>query len=240
MRSTDPTRCCFSPRSTWTEAPRIASGCARPALAWSDSPTKNEKHRALDALVVEAQIDASALTTNCLPPSGVAQQTTSPRCLCVSAATRARDSNGSLLAVIGGKGAPGASECAAFARGARHRALGDVLVEVDALGGGLALRLGADPSDGSILGLIRATQAGEGALRELIERWRCERPGWPAVLLGPPDPDALGELAQPGAITRGLDALAELYPLVVCDVGFLLADVQQPAARCPPRSARRR
>jgi len=104
-------------------------------------------------------------------------------------------------------------------------------VEADALGGGLALRLGADPNDGSILGLIRATQAGEGALRELLERWRVEREDWPDVLLGAPEPETIDELSQPGAVTRALDALAEAYPLVVCDVGFLIADTRAPAAR---------
>ena len=62
------------------------------------------------------------------------------------------------------------------------------------LGGGLAARLAADPSHGSILGLIRATQAGEGALRELVERWLIEPDGWPAVLLGASDGQALVNL----------------------------------------------
>ena len=193
---------------------------------------EEREHRALDALAVEAQIDGSIAHDELLTALRGGAADDQPALASASAARPERgESHGSLLAVIGGKGAPGASECAASLAALATERWDTILVELDALGGGLALRLGADPGDGSILGLIRATQAGEGALRELIERWRCERPGWPAVLLGPPDPDALGELAPPGAITRGLDALTGLYPLVVCDVGFLLADAQQPAAR---------
>ena len=44
------------------------------------------------------------------------------------------------------------------------------------------------------------------------------------MLLGPPDPQALIEVARPGALTRALNALASLYPLTVCDVGAFLAD----------------
>ena len=64
------------------------------------------------------------------------------------------------------------------------------------------------------------------ALRELVERWTYEPEGWPSVLLGAPDPRALIDLAQPGAMTRALDALAGLYPLVVCDVGFPIEDAR--------------
>ena len=133
------------------------------------------------------------------------------------------EDDGSIVAVVGSKGAPGASECAASLAALAARRWPTVLVEVDALGGGLDVRLGADAREGSLLGLIRAAQTGEGVLGELLERWLTEREGWPAVLLAPPDHDS-GELAAPGVLTRALNALAALYPLAVCDVGFLLQD----------------
>ena len=134
---------------------------------------------------------------------------------------------GSVLAVIGCKGAPGSSELAASLAGLAAARWETVLVELDALGGALDIRLGADPGHGSIVGLLRAVQAGEGALGELIERWVIEGDGWPSVLLGPPDPQTLTESAQPGAVARALDALATLYPLVVCDIGFALSGHEQ-------------
>jgi MinD-like ATPase involved in chromosome partitioning or flagellar assembly len=142
------------------------------------------------------------------------------------AAERREDRGGSVLAVIGAKGAPGSSECAASLAALAARRWPTLLIEADALGGNLALRLGADPNNGSILGVIRATQTGDGALRELVERWTHEPEGWPSVLLGAPDPRALIDLAQPGAMTHALDALAGLYPLVVCDVGFPIEDAR--------------
>lgn len=135
-----------------------------------------------------------------------------------------REKQGTIVAVIGAKGAPGSSECAASLAALAAGRWPTLLVEADALGGGLALRLAADPSRGSILGLIRATQAGDGSLAELAERWTLKPEGWPAVLLGAPDPRALIDLAEPGTMTRALDALTGLYPLVVCDVGYLLED----------------
>jgi MinD-like ATPase involved in chromosome partitioning or flagellar assembly len=141
-------------------------------------------------------------------------------------AERREDRGGSILAVIGAKGAPGSSECAASLAALAARRWPTLLIEADALGGNLALRLGADPNNGSILGVIRATQAGDGALRELVERWTYEPDGWPSVLLGAPDPRALIDLAQPGAMTHALDALSGLYPLVVCDVGFPIEDAR--------------
>ena len=63
-----------------------------------------------------------------------------------------------------------------------------------------------------------------------MERWLTERAGWPAVLLGAPEPQSLIELAQPGAMTRALTSLAPLYPLTVCDVGAFLADGHAAAA----------
>lgn len=75
----------------------------------------------------------------------------------------------------------------------------------------------------------------DGALGELLERWLVRRPGWPAVLLAPPEPwEPLDELARPGAIATALRALAVAVPLVVCDVGFLLEEAGEATAlaRC--------
>jgi MinD-like ATPase involved in chromosome partitioning or flagellar assembly len=203
-----------------------AAGCRLIGLT-----AETSDQQALNTLGVDVMIDTSvsreelltALQGSGAPP---------PETASAPAVRRERgEDDGSLVAVIGSKGAPGSSECAASLAALAAGRWETLLVEADALGGGLALRLGADPNDGSILGLIRATQAGEGAMRELLERWRCEREGWPAVLLGAPDPQALGELSQPGAITHALDALTEVHPLVICDVGFLLADTRVPAVR---------
>lgn len=183
---------------------------------------------ALEALGVETSVEPAASRQELLAAlTGVSAPTPTP-----PAATPRRErgnDDGSVLAVVGAKGAPGASECAASLAALATDRWETLLLEADALGGGLALRLGADPSDGSILGLIRATQAGEGSLQELLERWRCEREGWPAVLLGAPESGTLAD-QQPGALTTALAALAPEYPLVVCDVGFLL-DARQPVAR---------
>lgn len=139
--------------------------------------------------------------------------------------SRERERAGTVLAVIGSRGGPGASElaCSLAARAADEwKAL---LVELDLLGSaGLALRLGTDPSQGSLLALLRATRAQESALGELLERWLVIRTSWPPTLLAPPQPEqVIDELDQPGTIRSGLDALAAQYPLVVVDVGFLLA-----------------
>lgn len=157
--------------------------------------------------------------------------------------TRARRANpdadkgdagkGSVLAVIGSKGAPGASECAASLAALTVERWTCVLVELDALAGGLDLRLGADPRQGSLLGLARAVAVGDGALGELLERWLIAREGWPPVLVGPPDSErTLGELAQPGAAAGTLRALASVYPLTVCDLGFLLAEGDEAGPAC--------
>ena len=102
----------------------------------------------------------------------------------------ADEGSGSVLAVIGSKGAPGASECAASLAALAAERWPCVLVELDALGGGLDLRLGADPRQGSLLGLARAVAAGDGALGELLERWLTVREGWPPVLVGAARPGA--------------------------------------------------
>jgi len=126
-----------------------------------------------------------------------------------------------LIAVIGSKGAPGASECAASLAALAARRWQALLVELDALGGALDLRLAADAHQGSLLGVARAADAGESALRELLERWLATREGWPPVLLGPATlAQALPEFARPGAVAKALSALAAVTPLAVLDVGF--------------------
>ncbi len=143
------------------------------------------------------------------------------------------DVTGNLLAVIGSKGGPGASECAASLAALARERWKCVLVDVDALGGGFDLRLGVDPRQGSLLGLTRAVASGDGALGELLDRWLAVREGWPPVLVGPPDPEqAVAEIARPGAVAATLRALASVHPLVVADVGFLLSEGAEAGAAC--------
>ena len=142
------------------------------------------------------------------------------------------DASGVVLAVVGCKGAPGASECAASLATLAASRWPALLAELDMLGGGLDVRMGADAHEGSLLGLVRAAAAGE-ATRELLGRWLMRSPHWPPVLLAPRDPDeALGELSQPAAIASALNALRANALFTVCDVGFLLAggeEVSPPA-----------
>jgi len=143
------------------------------------------------------------------------------------------DRSGGVVAVIGGKGAPGASECAASLAALAAEKWPCVLIELDALGGGLDLRLGIDPREGSTLGLARAVRAGDGALGELLERWLTNRDGWPSALVGAPDPaSALDEFARPGVAAGAVRALASLYPLVIADVGFLLFEGEDAGLAC--------
>ena len=142
--------------------------------------------------------------------------------------------DGSVVAVIGSKGAPGASECAASLAALAATRWQALLVELDALGGALDLRLAADAHQGSLLGVARAAEAGDGALRELLERWLATKDGWPPVLLGPAAlAQALPELGLPGAVAKALNALAAVTPLSVLDVGFQVeaGDEVGPAAR---------
>lgn len=140
---------------------------------------------------------------------------------------------GAVLAVIGTKGAPGASECAASLAKLAAERWRCVLVELDALGGALDLRLGSDPRQGSVLGLARAANGGDGAVGELLDRWLSRRDGWPPALVGAPEPaEALEELARPGAAARTLRALASHFPLVIADVGFLLHEGDDASAAC--------
>ena len=132
--------------------------------------------------------------------------------------------SGSVLAVVPASGSPGASECAASLAALADQRWPTLLVELELLDSTLALRLGADPQRGSLLGLVRG-QAADGALPDLLARWTTAGDrGWPPVLVAPPDPGLhLDELARPGAIRSALEAAASVYPLVVADVGALLA-----------------
>lgn len=144
---------------------------------------------------------------------------------------RERRGGGSVLAVIGSKGAPGASECAASLAALAQSRWPTALAELDGLGGGLDIRLGAHADHGSVLALARAAQASTVAPGELLDRWLISVPGWPPVLLiADGDNVSLAELAEPGAVRAALDALADRYPLIVADVGFTLADGQPPSA----------
>jgi len=183
--------------------------------------------------VVQSSDAPQAFLSALRGPAGATEKPTAPQSLSL-ARPGAEGTAGSVIAVIGSKGAPGASECAASLSVLATKRWRCVLVELDALGGGLDLRLGADPRQGSVFGLARAVQAGDGALGELVERWLTARDGWPPVLLGPPDPArALAELAHPGIAAGVLRALATLCPLVVADVGFVLAEGEDvgPAGR---------
>jgi MinD-like ATPase involved in chromosome partitioning or flagellar assembly len=149
---------------------------------------------------------------------------------------RERQRDGTVLAVVGSRGAPGASELACSLGALAAAQWQTVLVELDLLGNaGLAVRLGSDAQQGSLLALLRATRGGEPALAELLERWLISRSGWPPLLLAPPQPEqAIDELDQPGAIRSAFDALAARQPLVLVDVGFLLAQPGPlgPVERC--------
>lgn len=135
-----------------------------------------------------------------------------------------------LVAVIGSKGAPGASEFAASLAATADERWPALLLELDALGGDLDVRLAADPDEGSVLGLVRAVAADrDDELRGLLERWTVGAEGWPAMLLGPPA-GSVAELDRAGAIARTLDAVADLWPTVIVDVGFALSPSDEPVA----------
>jgi hypothetical protein len=178
----------------------------------------------IDALALQAAVHSSAAVVG----NGAGVATGDPRRHRRREAVR----EGTVLAVVGSRGAPGASELACSLAALASGGWRALLVELDLLGdAGLALRLGSDASQGSLLALLRATGAGEPALGELLERWLVARAGWPAVLLAPAQPEqVIEELDQPGAIRAGLDALAAQHPLVIVDLGFLLA---QPGALGP-------
>ena len=167
------------------------------------------------------------------PASDEADAPAIPEPSALPAALAEDERSGSVLAVIGSKGTPGASECAASLAALAAERWPCVLIELDALGGGLDLRLGADSRQGSLLGLTRAVGGGDGALGELLERWLTAREGWPPVLVGAPDPgQAASELARPGVVAATLWALASVHPLVIADVGFLLAEGEDVGPAC--------
>lgn len=140
-----------------------------------------------------------------------------------AASVQRRAGDGTALVVVGGRGAGGGSECAASLAALATSRWSTLLVELDGLGGSLSVRLGTNPRQGSVLGLIRAAEQGEDVVPELLERWISVVPGWPPVLLGPAAGDpGLSEPTHPGAIARAMDALRAAYPLSVWDVGFLL------------------
>jgi hypothetical protein len=136
-------------------------------------------------------------------------------------ALRTRASGGSVVAVVGSKGAPGASECAASLAALAAARWDAALVEVDALGPSLDVRLGADAEEGSVAALARAMQAGAADVDDLLRRWTVRREGWPPIMLGAPEP--LRDLARPGSAAQAVRALAGTHPVVFCDLGFLLA-----------------
>jgi Flp pilus assembly CpaE family ATPase len=139
---------------------------------------------------------------------------------------------GAVVAVVGSKGAPGASECAASLAALASGRWPTVLVEVDALGGALALRLGAEAAEGSMLAVARALAAGEQGLGELVERWVCRREGWPAALPYGDAAEAGTMLTRPGAVRHALEALTRISPLCFVDVGFLLAEADELGPCC--------
>ncbi len=180
-----------------------------------------DDRQALSALAVDATVDAEAGADTLRRALHDAPTAPTPAPPAAAASSEVR--TGSVIAVIGSKGVPGASECAASLAALAARRWPALLVELDALGGALDLRLAADAHQGSLLGVARAADAGESALRELLERWLATREGWPPVLLGPAAlAQALPELARPGAVTKALTALAAVTPLTVLDVGFQL------------------
>ena len=221
----------LSPDLSGLTAAHCARARARGARIVGIALDDHDRH-ALASLAVDDTVDASADAETLRralrgkPPIATAEPILVPP----SAEPRA----GSLIAVIGSKGAPGASECAASLAAVAGRRWQALLVELDALGGALDLRLAADAHQGSLLGVARAAEAGDGALRELLERWLATKEGWPPVLLAPPAlAQALPELARPGSVAKALNALAAVTPLSVLDVGFHLEEGEEvgPVAR---------
>ena len=174
--------------------------------------------------ILTSPIDATALQTAVRAPVSIGNGDVIAVTNAGALRVRGRQREGTVLAVVGSRGAPGASELACSLAALAARQWQTLLVELDLLGNaGLALRLGSDPTQGSLLALLRATRSAEPATGELLERWLVSRAGWPPVLLAPAQPDlVIDELDQPGAIRTSLDALAAQYPLVVADVGSLV------------------
>lgn len=187
-----------------------------------------------------AELDVDAVARPPLSPAELLEQLQEP----AEAPSQTRESTGSaagapagggagnVLAVVGSKGAPGASEFAASLGALLALRRPVVLAEFDGDGGHLALRLDADPQQRSLLALARALRRDDPELRELLSRWLVgDARAWPAVLIGVPDPQRnLGEVVAPGVIAALLGLLAEEFALVVCDVGHRLARADEPDA----------
>ena len=151
------------------------------------------------------------------------------------ATARARE--GSVVVVVGAHGSPGATELAVSLAALCGRRFASCLLELDGKGG-LDLRLGADALAGSLLAAARAVQAGERESERLVERWLSGgEQGWPPVLLSPPEPRSLEEIAKPGTLNRVLELLGSRYPLTVCDLGASLAETSADTVRLPAREA---
>jgi MinD-like ATPase involved in chromosome partitioning or flagellar assembly len=202
--------------------------------------------RALGLRTIGVALDASAAATLPTldpdvvlePPIAVADlvgpphessggRSSSTRASADASAEAARGEN--VLAVVGSKGSPGASELALSFAALAGTHGGVLLAELDGDGGALALRAGADPQAGSVLGVARALRRGDQELEQLLPGWLAggER-GWPQVLLGPPELLPPRELGDPGVIHDVIDFLAARFELVVCDVGQRLHHSGQP------------
>ncbi len=172
--------------------------------------------------ILRPPLSASDIADACADEQVATAATESPTPRLESTPRRSR--SGSVLAVVAASGSPGASECAASLAALADQRWPTLLLELDLLDNTLALRLGADPQHGSLLGLVRA-QAADGSMHELLERWTSGGGnGWPTVLVAPAEPELhIDELARPGAIRAALDAASTVYPFVVIDVGSLLS-----------------
>lgn len=166
-------------------------------------------------LVVRTPVELEPLLAFAAAPVGTSRAEEAPP----NAAAPERA--GSVVAVVGGRGAPGASELAASFAALVARDFPVLLAEFDADGGRLGVRLGLDDSGDALLGLTRALQAGETGVATLLPHWIAgEHDGWSAVLAAPSaDVGGLAELADAGVAARVLDVLTASFPLVVCDVG---------------------
>lgn len=181
----------------------------------------------LHALGVDATLDTETTAAQLLAAivgDPVAPSEAGPPLEGERSGTADRDERaGTIVAVVGGGAGAGASELAgslAALAAARWPAL---LVELDALAGGLGLRLAADPGQGSLAAVARALESGEHDLARLLDQWLLRRPGWPALLpLADHSEETLRTLAQPAAVHRSLTALCQPLPLLLVDVGFLL------------------
>jgi Flp pilus assembly CpaE family ATPase len=180
----------------------------------------------LQALGVDATVDSEATAEQLLvaivgePVAAAERQPLEP---ITDRAAERNERAGTIVAAVGGGAGAGASEVIGSFGALAATRWPALLVELDALAGGLGLRLAADPGQGSLAAVARALESGERDPSRLLEQWLVRRPGWPALLpLADHSEETLHTLAEPGAVRRALDALAERVPLVFVDVGFLL------------------